>query len=258
MLETLAVPMTASRYRLPPTTPVAPSVATTVRVVLADPLTIFRDAVHATLTAAGWFTVVGIACDGDDAVRSVREHRPDVLVLDLAVPPAGGIDVLRRLTEENLGVQTAVFADKATHEEVATALTLGARGVMTRELAPPLLFECLRTVTHGHCWIGNDYLRDLGEAMHPRVRSKSAPAPAETLTPREIEVIAALMDGATNRDIGRTLGISEQTVKNHLRNVFDKLGVSSRVELALQCAHRHEERRQPPAHLSRLPQASSR
>jgi two-component system, NarL family, nitrate/nitrite response regulator NarL len=224
--------MTASWY--PPLTaaPVPSSAPATVRVVIADPLTLFREALQATLAAAGGFAVVGGAGDTDEVIRSVQEQRPHVLVLSLAVPPDGGLDALRQLNDSDTGVRTVVLADEATRADVVTALTLGAHGVLTRDVSPSLMFECLRTVTQGHCWIGGECVRNVVEAVH-RVRTEPPPKPAETLTPREVEIVAAVTDGATNRDIGATLRISEQTVKNHLSHVFEKLGVSSRLELAL-------------------------
>jgi DNA-binding NarL/FixJ family response regulator len=232
-------------WGLPPTgTPVPSSVLPTVRVVIADRLPIFRDALRATLEGPGGFAVVGEAGNGNEAIRRVHEHRPQVLLLDLAMPPAGGLDVLRQLRDSDTGVHTAVLADKVTSADVATALTLGARSVLTRDVQLSVLYDCLRVVAHGNCWSGSTCIRDVVNAVR-RVPAKPPPTPAGTLTPREVDVIAAVTDGAINRDIGVSLKISEQTVKNHLNHVFDKLGVSSRLELALYWVHRTQTLQRP-------------
>jgi DNA-binding NarL/FixJ family response regulator len=166
--------MIASRYPSPTRTPV-PSAARPVRVVIAARLAIWRDALQATLTAAGGFAVVGQAGDGDEAIQRVHEHCPDVLVLDLDVPPAGGLDVLRRLRDSNAGVQAVVFADEASRAEVVPVLRLGARGVLMRNVLVSVFFDCVRAVAQGHFWIGNEYSRDMLEAVH-RVRASRRPS----------------------------------------------------------------------------------
>ena len=192
----------------------------------------FRDAVRAALSAAGGFVVVAEASDGDEAVHCVLKHRPHVLLLDLALPRISGLDALRRLQSSGTTAFSVVLANEVTTAELVAALTLGARGVLTKDVRLPVLFDCVRAVAQGHCWIGNENLRRVVDAVQP-VRTQPAPVADRTLTTREMEIAGAVAGGATNRDISATLKLSVQTVRNHLRNVFHKLGVSSRVELAL-------------------------
>jgi two-component system, NarL family, nitrate/nitrite response regulator NarL len=197
----------------------------------------FRDAVRTALGAAGGFEVVADACDGDEAVRCVLKHRPRVLLLDLALPRAGGLDALRQLRDHETGVLPVVLADTVTNADAVTALTLGARGVLTKDVLLSVLFDCLTAVAQGNYWIANEQIRAVVDAAQG-MRTQAPPTPAETLTSREMEIVAAVADGATNLDISVGLKISVQTVKNHLSRVFDKLGVSSRLELAMYAADR--------------------
>jgi DNA-binding NarL/FixJ family response regulator len=236
--------MTLSWSRPPTEARVASSTSPAVRVVVADRFTMFREAVRAALSAEGGFTVVAEAGDGDEAVHCVLKHRPHMLLLDLALPRASGLDALRRLRSSGTTVHTVVLANEVTSAELVAALALGARGVLTKDVRLPVLFDCVRAVAQGNYWIGDEHLRNVVDAVQP-VRTEPPPAPARTLTAREREIADAVGDGATNRDISETLKLSVQTVKNHLRNVFHKLGVSSRVELALHLVHRSAEL-QPP------------
>jgi two-component system, NarL family, nitrate/nitrite response regulator NarL len=220
-----------------------------VRIVIADDHTLFRDALRAVLTTEAGFSVVAEACDGDDAVRQVVEHGPDVLLLDLDMPRASGLDALRQLNASASGVRAVILTAAISNADVVTALTLGAFGVVLKDVVPSVLCDCVRSVARGTHWIGHEHVRDLVHALR-RFQPAPAPSPtpAETLTPRELQVVAAVLDGATNRDIGADLSLSTQTVKNHLMKVYDKVGVSSRLELALY-ATRHGllDRRGPRA-----------
>jgi DNA-binding NarL/FixJ family response regulator len=123
-------------------------------------------------------------------------------------------------------------------EEAALALRAGARGLVLKESATPLLYKCIRAVMNGEFWVGHERIDDLLRTLREIERARSrAPSPASRLTRRELQVIAAVVDGAGNKDIGKRFGLSAQTVKNHLSNIFDKLGVSNRLELALYAVH---------------------
>jgi DNA-binding NarL/FixJ family response regulator len=211
-----------------------------VRIVIADDHPIFRDALRLVLTAEGGFTVVGEACDGDEAVRAVLTHRPDLLLLDLSMPRAGGLDALRQLAVAGTEVRTVLLTAAITGTELTTALSLGACGILLKDASPSVLCDCVRAVARGHYWIGRGQVQGLLDAVQcigaPSARSAS---PAGTLTPRELQIIGVVLEGASNRDIALRFRLSEQTVKNHLARVFDKVGVSSRLELALYARH-HE------------------
>jgi DNA-binding NarL/FixJ family response regulator len=209
-----------------------------VRVVIADDQTLFREALRLVLAAEG-FSVVGEAADGHEAVHRVVETRPDVLLLDMQMPRAGGLDALRQLASRNISVKTVIFTAAISTDDVVTALTLGAYGVVLKDIDSPQLCDCVRAVAEGQHWIRHQDIRELVSVVR-RVPANGTSSPTfpEVLTPRERQVMAAVLEGATNRDISAQLQMSTQTVKNHLWRVFDKTGVSSRLELALY-ASRH-------------------
>jgi DNA-binding NarL/FixJ family response regulator len=120
------------------------------------------------------------------------------------------------------------------------ALRLGAHGIVLKESVTELLYKCIRAVMNGDFWVGHERISDLLQTLRELERApRRAPTPASSLTLRERQVIGAIVDGATNKDIGKEFGLSEQTVKNHLSHIFDKLGVSNRLELALYAVHHH-------------------
>ncbi len=207
----------------------------TIRIVTADDHPIFRDGLRRLLEAEPGFTVVGEAGSGREAIEMVARHAPDVLLLDLAMPDGTGLDVLRAIgtTSRARVVLLTAAADRA---ETVEALQLGARGLVLKHSATPLLHKCIRAVVAGEYWFGRDCVPDMIDALK-KLAQPPAATPAQTLTRREIHVIAAVVDGATNRDISQQLGLSEQTVKNHLSNIYDKVGVSNRLELALFAIH---------------------
>jgi two-component system, NarL family, nitrate/nitrite response regulator NarL len=221
--------------------PALPSDQPPLRVAILDALTVSREALRLVLDAERGFSVVGAACDGAEAVSFARAHRPDVLLLDVAMPRVGGLDALRQLRDSSPGVPTVVLADAMTGMEVVNALTLGARGILLKEARLRVLFECLRAVAEGAYWVGDERVRDVVDALR-RVRDTGLPASAGALTPRELQVAAAVVAGATNRDISRQLGVSVDTVKRLLRELFGKVGVSRRRELALYGAQRPRAR----------------
>jgi two-component system, NarL family, nitrate/nitrite response regulator NarL len=215
--------------------PVASFNSSTLRLVILDALALSRDALRVVLAAEGRFSVVGAACDCAEAVRFVRAYRPHVVLLDVAEPGVSGLDALRTLRDSDTGVSTVVLVDAMTGIEVVNALTLGARGVLLKDASPLVLYACVRAVAEGAYWIGTECVCDVVEAVR-RVREEALPAPAGELTPRELQVVAAILGGATNRDIGLRLDVSVDTVKRLLRQVFAKVGVSRRFELALYAA----------------------
>jgi two-component system nitrate/nitrite response regulator NarL len=205
-----------------------------VRIVIADDHTIFRDGLRKLLESEPAFAVVGEAEDGVEAINVAQALEPDVLLLDLAMPRMGGLDSLAAMR----GLQTRVIILTAAISEAAIlrAIQLGARGVVLKEVATRQLLENIRRVVNGECVMGGEVLDDLVDAIR---RPGSDPGRRYNLTPRELDIIAAVVAGQTNKEIANQLSISIQTVKHHLTSVFDKTGVSSRLELAL-FAMRHQ------------------
>jgi two-component system, NarL family, nitrate/nitrite response regulator NarL len=208
-------------------------------ILIADDHRIFRDGLRKLLEAEKDFEVVGEAADGEDAARKVHELHPDVLLLDLSMPDADGLDALREIGSQET-TRTLLLTGAIEQSELVTALQLGARGVVMKDAATSLLIKAIRGVVAGEYWVGRDRVSSLVEALRPHMQERRA-SPREDfgLTSRELEVIAAIVAAYSNRDIATKLQISEKTVKRHLTNIFEKLGVSNRLELALFAMNKH-------------------
>jgi len=204
-----------------------------IRIVVADDHRIFRDGLCKLLAMEPDFRVEGETGDGDRAIQLAQELHPDILLLDLAMRP-DGLEVLRSLSHQPaVGTRAILLTAAIENPQIVEALRLGARGVVLKEAATAVLFKCIRSVVAGEYWIGNEAVADLVKL----VREITAPAPKRNcpkngLTPRELQVISTIVAGYSNKEIASKFSISEDTVKHHLTNIFDKLGVSSRLELA--------------------------
>jgi DNA-binding NarL/FixJ family response regulator len=207
-----------------------------VRLVIADDHPVFREGLRRLLDLEPDFQLVGEAQTGGEALRVVTAQDPDVLLLDFGLPDMSGVDVLRSLVASRTRARTVFVTAVMDTPQVIEALRLGARGLVLKTSASSLIPKCVRAVMAGEYWFGHDRLQDVFEALQ-RIDAPSSATPVEKLTRRELEIIAAVLNGAGNRDIAHQFGLSEQTVKNHLSHIFDKVGVSNRLELALFAIH---------------------
>jgi DNA-binding NarL/FixJ family response regulator len=221
----------------------------TIRVVIADDHPILREGLRRLLEDDGEFHVVGQAADGADAVRLAREQQPDVLLLDLAMPRVSGLEALKEISAGGSTTKVLVLTVAIDDAQIVEALERGARGVVMKEAATELLFKAIRAVVAGHYWVGRDTVSDI--VRHLRERAAAAAgrrlSPVDRLTPREREIVAAVAAGESNREVAQRLKLAEDTVKHHISNVFDKLGVSNRAELAAYAASHGLAGPLPPA-----------
>src|SRR5271169_6922330 len=188
------------------------------------------------LQANGQMKVIAEAKDGVEALNMVRTLRPDILLLDLAMPNMPGMDALRELTSESssTSTRTIVLTGLIDKRQVLEALQLGARGVVLKDAVVDHLSACIGAVMQGQYWLEGRPVQNLVQVLRD-LAAQTAPPPRKTfgLTARELEVVTLITEGCTNKDIAKQFGISEETVKRHLTNIFNKLGVGNRLELAL-------------------------
>ncbi len=201
------------------------------RIVVADDHPILVDGIEALLATVDDIQVVARCTDGAEALTAVEEHRPDALVLDLHMPAMNGLEVLAALDDRNAPPRVVLLAAEVSGAEALEAVRLGARGIVLKAEAPRRLIECLRTVRAGERWIDPGTFDTLLDTALER--EARAEALREQLTERELEVIALAARGLTNKKIAGRLGIGVGTVKTHLYNIFQKLGVKNRTELTV-------------------------
>jgi two-component system nitrate/nitrite response regulator NarL len=206
------------------------------RILVADDHAIFRDGLRKLLGDADDVTIIGEASNGTECVKMLAKFKPDILLLDLRMPEKDGLAVLEEVNFDSLPTKVIVLTAAEDDRDVVRAMRLGARGVVLKQSASDLLLKSIRKVADGEIWLDNRMTAEVIDAF-----KKSAEAGQRRekplLSEREKEIVQLVAQGFRNREIGEKLFISEQTVKNHLHNIFDKLGVSDRLELALYAIH---------------------
>jgi DNA-binding NarL/FixJ family response regulator len=205
-----------------------------VRIVLADDHPVVRIGVRNMLSQVEGFEVVGEASDGDEAITLTLDLDPDILLLDVQMPRLPGLEAMRAIMKGSPTVKILLLTSTITTQQIIEALQIGARGIVLKDALAGHLQTAIRTVTGGDYWIGGKRVSNLVTALH-ELMQKAAVPPRKTygLTPRELEVVGTIVEGCSNRDIAKQFSLSEETVKRHLSNIFDKTGVSTRLELAL-------------------------
>ena len=212
------------------------------RIILADDHQLFREAVRALLDDEGDLAVIAEAGTGEEAVALTLQHEPDILLLDVAMPDKGGLTVLEQISAAATATRTRIIlvTGAIEEDELLRALHLGARGVVLKEAGAAELLESIRVVRGGEYFVGRECVSDLFTALRSRTVGSIARAqqtPDFGLTPRERQIVSAVANAFPNKEIAEKFVISEKTVKHHLTNIFNKVGVSSRLELALFAVH---------------------
>jgi DNA-binding NarL/FixJ family response regulator len=205
-----------------------------IRVLLADPHALFRRGVRLVLEDEPDIEVVGEAGEGLDAVERVVELVPDLVLMDVRMPGVSGIEATRRVRELVPSVKVAILTVSEDDEDLFAAVRAGATGYLLKEVSIEELPDAVRAVARGHSLISPSMAsRLLGEfnALSRRVEEQSGNAPR--LSDRELEVLPLVAQGKSNKDIATELVIAENTVKNHVRNILEKLQLRSRMEAAM-------------------------
>jgi len=201
-----------------------------ITLVTADDHPLLLDAMENLFRLEKDIKVVARCLDGDEAVKAVRRYKPDILVLDIRMPRKDGLGVLRDMRKEKLPTGVVVLTAALDDEEVAEAVRLGARGLVLKELAPKLLVQCVRKVHAGELWLEKHSVSSALEKLLKRESGRNEVV--QSLTSREIEIVKQVAAGLRNIEIAKKLFISEGTVKMHLHNIYQKLGVDSRTQLS--------------------------
>jgi DNA-binding NarL/FixJ family response regulator len=199
------------------------------RIVLADDHQLFREGLRGMLESDG-MVVVGEAADGAQAVALVRELQPDVVVMDLNMGSSSGLEALGKVASGNPEVRVVVLTVSTDRGDVLRALAAGARGYLLKDAPANQFTTGVRQAAEGQIVLSSDVagaLQAHGCSGVQGVRDSAA------LTPRETEVLRLIADGVDNVSIGRELSISPHTVKRYVKNIFEKLGVHSRVQAAV-------------------------
>ena len=199
-----------------------------IRIVIADDHPIVLDGLVQLFRLESDFVVLAKCVDGEEALAAVREHSPDVVVLDLRMPRRNGLSVIREVTRDKLPTRIVLLTAALDEEEVYEAIRLGVRGLVLKESAPKVLIQCVREVAAGREWLEKE---TVGRALTKFLRRQGSPG--ASLTPREIEIVAMVASGLRNKEIASRLSISEGTVKIHLHSIYEKLQVGGRLELSV-------------------------
>ncbi|MBI4460875.1 MAG: response regulator transcription factor [Acidobacteria bacterium] len=214
-----------------------------IRVFVLDDHTLLRESVVAALEAEKSFTVVGQESIVDQAKTALGQNKPDILLLEMALPGQSGFALLGEMASLSPATKTIVLGSQEVKEDIVEIMRLGARGFLSKQSSVDLFFKCIRKVNEGEIWLNSRLteavLRALGGHRNAQLEEGK-----NRLSQREVEVVQLVIQGYKNRDIAQKLFISEKTVKNHLSAIFHKLGVNDRLELTL---HVFEKRLFPAA-----------
>jgi two-component system, NarL family, nitrate/nitrite response regulator NarL len=212
-----------------------PETTSTIRILIADDHPVFRYGLRTLLESEPRLTVVGEAVDGSEVVKMIAAVKPNILLLDLAMPRLTGIEVLREMAYDRSAVRTIVLTAAIENRQIVEALQLGARGILLKDAATQLVTKCIEKVMGGEYWVGHEAVTNLVDYLRglDGIRDVQKSQKLMQFTPRERQIISAIIVGCANKEIASRLSLSEDTVKHHLSHIFAKAGVSNRLELAI-------------------------
>ena len=202
-----------------------------IRVLVVDDNGLFRDGLVGLLSRLPDIDVVGAAGSGEEAVRRSPVLRPDVVLMDIAMPGAGGVEAARQILEVVPGVAVCMLTVSEQEHDLFAAIRAGARGYLAKSVELDVLASAIRTLNEGGALVSPHLARDLLDAF-AQFSPPTRDAATDKLTPREREILALVGRGMSNPEIADRLVIAENTVKVHLRNILDKLQVHSRAQAA--------------------------
>jgi DNA-binding NarL/FixJ family response regulator len=204
-----------------------------IRVLLVDDHPLFRKGIASLLSSEPGFEVLGEASDGQEAIEKARDLMPDVILMDISMPGVNGLEATQRIKQEIPYVRIVILTVSDEDQNLFEAIKSGAQGYLLKKIEPQTLFQTLRGVLEGEAPLSRVMATKLLAEFARQRRAASEPrTPTATLTEREKEVLGLLAAGKTNKEIAGALGIAENTVKNHLKNILEKLHLENRVQAA--------------------------
>jgi DNA-binding NarL/FixJ family response regulator len=214
-----------------------------IRILIADDHPIVRDGLRKLLSLEDDFEIVGEANDGREVLELIQEKEPDIVLLDLRMPNLDGLATLQAMQTTGKRTKTIILTASEDKNEFVQAMKLGCSGIVLKQTAPELIVKSIRKVYAGEIWLDSHttaaVMRQFATAADAAINGGSSRARERSpLSQREREIVQLVAQGYKNKEMAEKMFISEQTVKNHLHNIFDKLGVSDRLELALYAIHK--------------------
>jgi len=206
-----------------------------IKILIADDHPVVREGLNAMLSRETDFKVVGEAKDGADAVNKVAELKPDVVLMDLRMPEMDGVEAMRRIREADPQVKFIILTTYSDDDYIFSGIEAGARAYLLKDAPRDELFKAIRSVHRGESLIQPVVASKLLDRFSQL--SRRAPS-GEELSERELEVLCLMAKGAANKEISAELNIAQSTVKTHITNIFQKLGVNDRTEAVTQAIKR--------------------
>lgn len=215
-----------------------------IRLLIVDSFPVVRAGLRTILSGSPDIQIVGEAQDGNEAVDRTLELLPDVILMELRLPGLDGLAVLRTLHTRAPQAKVLLFTASENKEDFIESMKLGCCGILPKDAGAALIAKSIQKVHAGEIWLDSNttaaVIRQFATPLDPalaQVAANAKPRERAQLSQREREIIVLIAQGYKNKEIAEKMFITEQTVKNHLHNVFDKLGVSDRLELALYAIH---------------------
>ncbi len=204
----------------------------TLRVLVIDDHTLFREGLEGLLVRRG-IEVVGSLGDGKEGLRLAHALKPDVVLLDMRMPEINGLSILRQLQQDEFKAPVVILTMSSDERDLVEALRNGARGYLLKDMEPDDLVLALREIVAGKNVVAPNLTHVLARVVQGDTPPEPESSPIDDLTPRETEILSLLAEGQSNKVIARNLGISDGTVKLHVKAILRKLGIHSRVEAAV-------------------------
>jgi two-component system, NarL family, nitrate/nitrite response regulator NarL len=213
-----------------------------IRVLVADDHPIVREGLRRLLALEDDIEIVGEVGDGEGVLAMVEQLAPDIVLLDLRMPGMDGLSALQKMQKGTKQTKTIVLTASEDKNEFVQAMKLGCSGIVLKQTASDLIAKSIRKVHAGEIWLDSHttaaVMRQFAAPQEPMPHAGVRTRDRSPLSQREREIVALVAQGYKNKEMAEKMFISEQTVKNHLHNIFDKLGVSDRLELALYAIHK--------------------